>query len=191
MQFIQAYLKEIVSILVPVMTWILNNKLKPKVKLQLANPHGFAFLVNEPLKDSGGNTIRERQVVYTQSHILINSGKEPATDIEMVFNRKTMCLNIWPPRHYDEHIEPDGRHILLFDTLAPSESLRFELLSINEDVPHLINARCKQCKANIIEMNSQPVSSTTKVFIAKFLIFMGAISSIYLAIIFLQLLLSN
>ena len=53
----ETYGKEIVSLLVPLVTWVLNTFYKAKVKLLLANPHTFTFLVEAPLLDAEGKEI--------------------------------------------------------------------------------------------------------------------------------------
>jgi hypothetical protein len=49
MTFIETYGKEIVALLVPVVTWVLNVLFKAKARLQVASPHQFTFLVQQPL----------------------------------------------------------------------------------------------------------------------------------------------
>jgi len=114
MTFIEMYGKEIVALLVPVLTLVLNSFFKAKAKLQVALPHQFTFLVQQPLIDQNVNQVSPTQTVRTNSFIINNAGREPATKVELVFNWKPMCLNIWPVRHYEEHVEPDRRYVLIF-----------------------------------------------------------------------------
>ncbi|CAA0089067.1 Uncharacterised protein [Zhongshania aliphaticivorans] len=188
MEFIQHYAKEIFSLVIPLITWFLNNRFKARAKLQLAIPHSFTFIVDEPLRDPDGNVIREKQSVHTASHVISNSGRETATRVELVFNWKPLCINIWPSRHYEQHSEQDGRHVMVFESLAPNEQIGFELLSVNNDLPALINARSDQCTATTIAMYPQPVESAWKRRLAVTLLFMGFSFAIYLTIILLQFL---
>ena len=103
MEFIQNYAKEIVSLLVPLVAALVNSFLKGKARLRVAQPHGFTFLVQQPLVDQQGKQISPNQSAHTRSFLVQNSGREPATKIELVFNWKPMCLNIWPSRHMTEH----------------------------------------------------------------------------------------
>jgi hypothetical protein len=123
MTLIETYAKELVSLIIPLVTWILNNRFKPKAKLLYALPHIFTFLVQQPLLDEHGEQVRPTQTVHTGSLILRNAGTETAKNVELVFNWKPLCVNIWTPRHFTERIEADNRYILMFESLAPNEIL--------------------------------------------------------------------
>jgi len=186
MTFIQTYAKELVALLVPLITWVLNRKFRAKAKLRIANPHGFTFLVQQPLLDAQANQVSPTQTVHTSSYILINEGTVPARNIELVFNWRPPCLNIWPPRHTTEHIETDGRYVLMFESLAPNEFVDFELLSINLNLPQVVTARSDQCVAQNIFMYPQPVAKPwqRRLFVA--LAFAGLALVIYLLLLLLQ-----
>jgi hypothetical protein len=191
MEFIQTYAKELFSLLVPLITWYLNSKFRARAKLQLAIPHSFTFIVNEPLHNQDGEIVTPNQTVHTASHVLTNSGKETATRVELVFNWKPLCINIWPLRHYTEYTEADNRYVMIFDSLAPNEQIGFELLSINNDLPRLINARSDQCVATEIAMYPQPIVSTWKRRVAITLLFFGFSFAIYVSILLLQFLITR
>ena len=150
MEFIQEYGKEIFSLSIPIIVLIVGNLLRAKAKLQLGVLHTFTFIVDEPQFDNEGNQISPKQTVHTSSHLIINTGKDSTTNIEIMFNWKPQYVNIWPPRHYDETTENDGRYILLFNNLAPGEQIKCELFSINAELPPLINARSKECVAEVL-----------------------------------------
>lgn len=188
MTFIENYGKEIVAILVPLITLVLNRLFKSKAKLEVATPHQFMFLVQEPLKDDQGQQISPTQTLRTSSIIVRNSGSEPATNVELVFNWKPMCLNLWPVRHFTEHIEQDGRNIIIFDSLAPGEVQGCEFLSVNKELPNLITVRSTECVAQNINMYPQPVVSNTMRISAAFLMLMGLATTVYISIVLLQFL---
>lgn len=188
MEFIQQYAKELFALLVPLLTWILNNRFRARAKLQLGIPHSFTFMVQEPFRDAEGKVLRETQSVHTASHVITNSGKETATKVELVFNWKPLCINIWPSRHYEEHSEEDSRYVMVFDSLAPNEQIGFELLSVNSELPALVNARSDQCTATTIAMYPQPIVEAWKRRLAVTLLFFGFSFAIYLAILVLQFL---
>ena len=73
MTFLETYGKEIVSLLVPIIAWVLNNLFKAKAKLHVALPHKFTFLVQQPRLDEQGNTITPTQTVHTNSFIIRNA----------------------------------------------------------------------------------------------------------------------
>lgn len=188
MTFFETYGKEIVSLLVPIMTWILSRFFKTKAKLQVALPHQFTFLVQQPLNDAEGNQVSPIQTVKTNSFIIRNDGSEPASKVELVFNWKPMCLNLWPVRHYEEHVEPDNRYVLIFDSLAPNEVLGVEVLSVNSDLPSLVTVRSAECIAQNINMHPQPIVSQSARVIVTALMALGLASAVYLAIILVQFL---
>lgn len=189
MSFLQTYAKELVSLVVPFVAWALARFFRAKAKLILANPHAFTFLVQEPLRDPKGNVVNPTQTVRTVSYLLKNTGSEPAKNLELVFNWKPLCINIWPSRHITEHVEADNRYVVMFDSLAPDEFVGFELLTVNADAPVLITARSEQCVAKPVEMYPQPVIKRWLARTLILLILVGAGAVIYLALLALQFLL--
>lgn len=188
MSFFQTYAKEIVSLLVPFTAWALARFLKPKAKLILASPHSFTFLVQEPRRDPQGNVLSPTQTARTASYLLKNTGTEPATKVEFVFNWKPLCINIWPSRHITEHIEPDNRYVVILESLAPNEFVGFELLSVNAELPNLVTVRSEQCVAKYVEMYPQPVVKPWLGRLAATLMLAGAGLALYLLILLLQFL---
>ncbi len=188
MTFFETYGKEIFSLLVPVVTFLLNRHFKSKAKLLVALPHQFTFLVQQPLLNEKGEVISQTQTVKTNSFIVRNAGRESATKVELVFNWKPMCLNLWPVRHYEEHVESDKRYVLIFDNLAPGEALGLEVMSVNIDLPSLVNVRSEQCIAQNINMYPQPVVSNAVRVAATGFMALGLGAAVYLAIILVQFL---
>jgi hypothetical protein len=117
-----------------------------------------------------------------------NAGKETATNIDLLFNWKPQFINVWPPRHYSEQTETDGRYTMRFDSLAPDENLGCELLAVNIDLPSLLLVRCDQCVAQTIAMFPQPVIKNWQRRIAIVLVLAGFALFVYLTIALIQLL---
>ena len=186
MTFIQTYAKELVALLVPLITWILKRVFRAKARLRIANPHNFTFLIQQPQLDDAGNQVSPTQTVHTSSFIVWNGGTVPARNIELVFNWKPPCLNIWPPRHIIEHVETDNRYVLIFESLAPNESIYVELLSINAPLPLFLTARSDECVAQSIIMYPQPVTKPWQRRILTTLAFAGLALVIYLLLLLLQ-----
>lgn len=184
--FLQTYGKEFVSVLVPIILWALNYVFRARAKLHLSMPHAFKFLVQEPLRDEDGNEISPTQSAHTRSFLVSNSGRATATKIEIVFNWKPLCLNVWPPRHFEEIQEADGRYTLTFESLAPNEYLGLHVLTVNNELPNLVSARCDQCVAENVDMYPQPHVPTWKRRVAVFLLFAGIAAVVYGLIILLQ-----
>ena len=122
MEFLRTYAKEIVALLVPLITWFFNNMLKPRARLITSTLHGFTFLVQEPLIGNDGNQVSPTQTVNVGSVLIRNIGKDTSTKVEVVFNWKPL-INIWPSRHYEEKTEADNRYIMIFDSLSPNEHI--------------------------------------------------------------------
>lgn len=152
MEFLSTYGKEIVSIFVPFVTWFLNVGIKAKAKLIWGSPHSFNFLVQEPIRNADGDIIQPTQMVRTASIRVINTGRETANKIELVFNWRPQYINLWPVRHYEIHTDPDGRHILIFENLSPKEEIGIEIMSINASLPDLLVVRSAECIAQNVQL---------------------------------------
>lgn len=188
MTFIETYGKEIVSLLIPFITWLLTRFLKDKVKLQVAIPHQYDFLVQEPLRDVDGKILSPTQSVKTSSFIIRNVGRIPATKVELVFNWKPMYLNLWPVRHYQDYIEPDNRYVLIFDSLAPDEALHIEVLTVNTELPNLITVRSTESNGKYINMHPQPVVGNGRRIFITILLALGMSAGVYLLLVLIQFL---
>jgi len=190
MNFLTTYAKEIIALLVPLVVWVLNTRLKSKPRLVWWSPHAFNFLIQEPLRDAQGNIIAPTQLVKTASILIMNMGREPAHKVEIVFNWKPQYLNIWPIRSYSEPATPDNRHVLIFDSLSPKETLNIELLAAAQNtLPELINLRCDQCLGANIAMAPYPVLQKWKVNMFLTCALFGVAAIIYIAIVVLQFIL--
>ena len=131
MELLKEYGKELISVLVTLLTWIADNRLKPRSRLVHSLRHQFTYLIAEPLIDQEGKTVAVAQNAHTAGHTITNTGKETATGVEVVFNWRPPYVNIWPSRHYEEKTAQDGRHSYIFSSLAPSEYIGVELISVN------------------------------------------------------------
>jgi hypothetical protein len=120
--------------------------------------------------------------------MLKTSFSTSATNVEIVFNWKPPCLNLWPVRHFSEHTESDNRYVLIFDSLAPGEAQGCEILSLNAELPEVITVRSKECVAKSIPMYPQPVISNSKKAVAAIFMFFGLATTVYLTIVLIQFL---
>lgn len=188
MSFFQIYAKEIVSLVVPFLAWALSRFFKAKAKLILASPHSFTFLVQEPRRDSEGNVLSQTQNVRTTSYLLKNTGSDAANSVEIVFNWKPLCINIWPSRHITEHVEPDKRYVVILESLAPDEFVGFELLSVNDELPNLVTVRSEQCVAKYVDMYPQQIVKPWLARLAATMMVLGGAAAIYFLLLLLQFL---
>ena len=187
MELLQLYGKEIISSIIPLVIWILNTFFKSRAQLIFAKPHEFTFLIQEPLYDDQKNLINASQTASTISHLIFNTGRKTATNVEITFNWKPMHINIWPTRMYRENIDKDGRYTLILENLTPKEGLTCELLSVNNRLPELLSVRSDQCVGKSLNMLPQPILSNwqRRTYIA--LLILGVSSAIYWLITILQL----
>lgn len=191
MNILSQYGKEIISILVPLITFTLNNFFKGSAKVSIGELHQFSFLIEEPLKDHEGNIIKPKQVLHTKSYVVINDGREPAKKLELIFNYKDMHLNIWPVKPYTESLDPNGRYVVTFEYVAPKESFRCEVLSINADLPELLTSRSEQGITKAISLYPQKVVNKYYIKFIQCCIFLGMASFIYIIILLLQWLITK
>lgn len=188
MEFLETYGKEIVALIVPFIAWALNTFFKGKARLRIAQPHTFTFTIQEPLKDPQGKVVAATQTIQTRSFMVQNAGREQATKVELVFNWKPMCLNIWPPRHFEEHVEADKRYVIVFSSLSPGETVGCEVLSINVELPNLVTVRCDQAVGVAVNMYPQPVPNRVIRAASTALLALGLASAVYWAILLIQFL---
>lgn len=188
MNFLSAYGKEIVSLLVPLLTWLLNSGFRARAKLVWANPHAFCFWIQEPVRDAEGVVLRESQQVRTASIKVINVGRETANKIELVFNWEPHYVNLWPIRIYERNTDQDGRHTLIFENLSPKEEIGVEIMSVNRDLPDLLHVRSAECTAKNVRLTWVRYLSPLKSNIAWGLLLLGASTFIYGLIALVQFL---
>lgn len=182
----QAYSKEIFSLLAPLFVWAVNRIFQPKAKLIRSTRYAFTYLIQEPLKAPDGAIIKPTQTVNTASISIYNAGVLPAKAVEIVFNWKPQHFNVWPSRAYSHRLSDDNRFSILLDDLAPKELFGIELISVNDPLPDLVNARSEQCAAVDQTLNLQPILSRWKTVVIGWLMLSGLIFSVYLALTALQ-----
>lgn len=182
------YGKEIASLLVPFVTWLLNVGIKPRAKLIWTSPHSFNFLVQEPLRDAQGNILRPTQTVHTASIRVINIGRDTAHKVELIFNWKPPYLNLWPVRSYEKKSDGDKRHMLIFENLAPKEELGFEIMSINHDLPALLQVRSAECLARNVSLMWFASVPSWRIKTARIFMLLGFSAAVYWTVTLVQFL---
>lgn len=188
MELISTYGKEIVSLLVPFLTWFLNVGARAKAKLIWTSPHSFVFLVQEPIRDAEGNVLQATQRVCTASIRVINTGRATANKLELVFNWKPQHTNLWPVRHYEQKADQDGRHILIFENLSPKEEIGLEIMSVNADLPALLLVRSAECTAQQVPLMWVRHVPPWKINVARLFMLAGLGVAVYWLIALLQFL---
>lgn len=188
MSVLAEYGKEIVSLAVPFITWFLNVGIKPKAKLIKTTRHAFTFIVQEPIRNAEGAVVQPNQKVCTASVQIINSGRDTAHKVEVVFNWKPQYLNLWPVRSYEEKSDGDGRYMLIFENLAPKEEIGIEVMSVNHDLPGLIQVRSAECLAQDVQLMWFVRVSQWRIQLARVFVLLGFGTAIYWLLTLIQFL---
>ncbi|MGJ7497184.1 hypothetical protein ACSFA8_19150 [Variovorax sp. RT4R15] len=182
----QTYGKEIVALLVPFLTWVLNVGIKAKVKLIWTSPHSFTHLIQgiggEPGQPARSGTL------HVASMVIVNAGRDTATNVEVVFNHKPPFLNLWPVRPAQEHVGADGRFTLTFTSFAPKEELRLEMIAVDSQVPGVLLVRSDQHVANRLDMRYVRRLPNWQNRLIVFLLFAGLGTVVYWGIALTQIL---
>lgn len=188
MSVLAEYGKEIVSLVIPFITWFLNVGIKPRAKLIKATRHAFTFIVQEPIRNANGDVVQPNQRVCTASVQIINSGRDTAHKVEVVFNWKPQYLNLWPVRSYEEKNDGDGRYMLIFENLAPKEEIGIEIMAVNGDLPGLIQVRSAECLAQDVHLMWFVRVSQWRIQLARAFVLLGFGTAIYWLLTLIQFL---
>lgn len=78
--------------------------------------------------------------------------------------------------------------MLIFENLAPKEELGIEIMSVNQDLPGLIQVRSAECLAKNVQLMWFIKIPNWRIQLARLLVFIGLATSIYWAISLLQIL---
>jgi hypothetical protein len=186
MSFLLDHLREVISLLVPFITWILGNYFSSRPRLVRSNRHLFTYLINEPLRDAAGNIVHAKQTVNVASMHIVNSGRSAAKDLEIVFNWEPQYFNVWPSRHYESKTAADGRFSILFANLPPKDVLGFELLAVNKPLPEMVTVTSEQVVGTTRQLALQPVFPRWFTWLLLWLIFSGISANVFLLVSLIQ-----
>ena len=152
LMLIEQFEKELISLGFALATALILYLFRARTELVYADLHQWVFLLPAlpplPMIREGESpppppALAPTINVFTRSIIVMNLGRQPATEVQLVFNWRPN-FNIWPMRPNYVHTNPDGRFTLKFDSLAPKERFQVELI-VNAALPDLINVRSKEC----------------------------------------------
>jgi hypothetical protein len=186
MSFLLDHLREVVSLLVPFITWILVNYFSGRPKLVRSNRHSFTYLINEPLRDASGNVIHQKQSVNVASMHVVNSGRTAAKSVEIVFNWEPQHFNVRPSRHYESKTAADGRFSILFANLPLKDVLGFELLAVNSPLPDMVTVTSEQVVGTTRQLALQPVFPRWFNLLVMWLVFSGISANVFLLVTLIQ-----
>jgi hypothetical protein len=191
MDFVKLYSREIVSLLVPVLTavlaWVMQRP--PKVIWSIHNLR--FFLAEETVAVENGPPQKKNHAIRAASVFVQNSGRMAAQGVEIVFNWRPQHFNVWPQREYVEILNPDGRFIVKLSGLGPKEFLGIDVLTINAELPDLIQVRSGHGAGTRIQMHPQQIHPRWKLLLAACLMFVGFVALLWALIALLQFILAS
>jgi hypothetical protein len=186
--------KELVSLATALIGAGVLYLFRARAKLVWAVPHGFTFLLPEtaPRQENvievgppGGENLPAPRAtafnVYTGSIFVANTGKLPASEVEVTFNWKPENYNLWPVRPHDIHISPDNRFTLKFLNLAPKEQFQIELIAPT-NLPQVLSVSCRECTGKQITMRPMVVYRRWVHWLVFTLMLLGASSVVYVVL---------
>ena len=155
MELLQAYSKEAFAVVPVVLGFFINRIFRMRPKVLYSVRHTSNYVVDEPLLDSEGNVLQERQIVRTASIVSENAGLQAAKGVEYTFNWKPPIYTVFPGRAFTTEQTEMGRWSIRLDSLAPGEVFGIELMSINQDLPLISAMRSEETPGKLITMVPQ------------------------------------
>ena len=73
-----------------------------------------------------------------------NTGRAPATNVEVVYEDEPTNLLIFPQRYYSTSKNPDGAHIVTIPFIAPKELITLDGVFINMNRGNVLSVKCKE-----------------------------------------------
>jgi hypothetical protein len=143
--------------------------------------------LNEPTVNDKGEVVSPLKVVRIPSVSVLNTGRNPAANVNITFNWKPQHYSLWPSRHHKVDTAPDGRFTIMAGTLPPKDFIVVDLLSVNTELPEITSAYCDQCTSTIVTLFPQEVHPRWKLLLAVWLMVLGLGAAVYLAISAIQL----
>jgi len=117
--FFATFQKELSSAALSIVVAIVLFIFRSRAKILWSSPHSFNFLIKNT-----DTEVLPTLLVHTASVFILNAGRIPATDVEIMFNFKPENFNIWPVRSYDTIVNPDGRFTIKLPNIAPKNHFR-------------------------------------------------------------------
>lgn len=110
------------AILVSLLSWWIISRLQPRAKLRVANQHQFSF-------DITGEHITQPFVLHTQTILIRNLGRQPATNVEISLSIEPSRLKIWPPCEYEMTKNVENISFVKIKSIVPRKDYLIETLS--------------------------------------------------------------
>jgi hypothetical protein len=182
--FFITFQKEIASLVVSLIITGIGLLFKSRVELIWSCPHSWNFIIQQPGQPGAPPTLTN---LHTAAIFVQNTGRLPATEVELTFNWEPPNWNIWPLRAYSTHTASDQRFTLKFDNFAPSETLQLELVA-NTPLPVLSTVRSKECVGKLVTMTPARHVGTSILYLRYTLIVLGMAACVYIPIKIVEML---
>lgn len=203
MEWFQQYAKEIVSALLPLISWLMQRKWRAKNKLVWAVAHQFTYLLPErnaspPSGAAIANPAAAQKTfatsdsgrlfnVHTQAIVIQNDGTDPVTAVEIVFNWAPQNWNLWPPRQFEvRENDKDRRYSIIFDSLSSGEYVSIQQLVAEGNLPEVLNVRSKEQVGRLVRIRPTKVVPLGVQKFMQTMFFMGIGLTCYLLIILVK-----
>ena len=129
--------------LVSLIIGLVLQRWKDKPRLLYWVPGSFLFQLKSP-----DVTLR------TDSLTVQNTGREPATTIEIIHRSRPDHFQFSTPVSFTEVSNPSGEHIIKIESLGPKEHVNIQLMS-HTNLPVLLNVRSAEGRAQLIQVQLQ------------------------------------
>lgn len=151
-------------------------RLKPKLLYSVGHSSAVGIAVPPPASDASPG----RALMRSASIFIGNGGLQPAKRVEATFAFRPAAYHVHPMRSFQEEVGAAGTFSLRFDSLAPSEQVRIEIVSFNQELPLITAVRSDECTGRLVEMMVQRVwpNWITRTLVTATLL--GIATSVYL-----------
>jgi len=142
---VEQFIGYIATGVVSLVVGLFLQRLQGKPKLLYWVPGSFMFNLKEP-----------QLALRTDALTIQNDGRMPATNVEIIHQKRPDHFQFSTAISYVEENGPDGAHIIRIPSLGSKEFVNIQLLSHVQE-PVLLNVRCAEGPAQLIQVHLQRV----------------------------------
>lgn len=177
-KFVAPYAPQIFAVALVLLGAVVNRvlRLRPKLIYSVGHLSTVGVAVPPTLPDEQPG----RALLRSASIFVSNDGLQPAKSVEATFAFRPAAYHVHPMRTFREEAGAAGTFSLRFDSLAPSEQVRIEIVAFNQDLPLITAIRSDDCTGRAVEMMVQRVWPNWVIRTLAAAIFVGFATCIYL-----------
>jgi hypothetical protein len=120
--------------------------------------------------------------IWTEKFYVQNTGRKPASSIEIVFSDSLTSFNLWPPRDHSQKTLDNGNYVIAVPSLAPGELLIVDMIDIDLRSPKLLSVNCPDSLSRQVDFVAQRQFGRVVTTVVAYLMISGAVGTIYLLI---------